>query len=80
LKTSQEIPVFLKIKQDKEIPDCSSKPHRKTTNLQQKKQTQIKLLKNKKNKNKDEGQGTERRKPHSPPDVHRQGERSLVRS
>jgi len=44
--------VFLKIKQDKEIPDCSSKPHRKTTNLQPKKQTQIKLLKNKKIKTK----------------------------
>jgi hypothetical protein len=35
--------VFLEIKQDKEIPDCSSKPHRKATNPQPKKQTQIKL-------------------------------------
>jgi len=61
--------IFLESKRDKEIPDCSSKPHRKTTNLQPKIKTEIKSGEKKTKKNKDEGQGTERRQPHSHPDV-----------
>ncbi len=60
--------IFLESKRDKEIPDCSSKPHRKTTNLQPVKKTQIKSGKKKKKK---QIRGSRNRalKPHSHPDV-----------